>query len=131
MAGTWLEPEDVFRVLGDELASRLSVPALDECCQATRAYVERSRPDLFVAPDPLVPEVTEFVADAAVRVGAALLAHRFYARRTSPLGVLGLTDTGASGILREDPDIARLLGVGAAGAFVFGSAPWPVEDVVV
>lgn len=89
---------------------------LQEFCDAARAYVEEHRKDLF---NDAVPPVYTPTPD--VKVGAALLAYRWYTRRTSPLGVIGSTDDGRSGILRHDPDINRLLGIGLEGRFVFGA----------
>lgn len=61
-----------------------------------------------------------FAPTEDVVLGAAFLVYRLYQRRTTPLGILGATEDGYTGIIREDPDIARLLGIGAAGRFVFG-----------
>ena len=71
-----------------------------------------------------------FEPTKSVKLGAAYLAWRLYARRTSPLGVLGFTDDGAAGILREDPDIAKLLGIGRRGRFTVGGTGPPVVEAV-
>ena len=84
---------------------------------AAVSYVERVRKDLFTT------DVTPvFVADAAIRLGTAMLANRLYARRTSPLGTSQNVEFGGSDFLRQDPDIAKLLGLGTEGPVVFGGA---------
>ncbi len=90
--------------------------------EAARDYVEGKRPELFVpGADPDVdPPV--FTPDNAVKLGTAMLAHRWYERRTSPLGAAQYTEFGGSTILRYDPDIGRLLGIGTEGRFRFGAA---------
>lgn len=116
---TWLDVPRVGAVLGADLMGAVDAVVLEEFCNAARAYVERKRADLFAVDD--VTGLLVFSPTPDVVVGAALLAHRWYARRTSPQGVAGATSEGASGILRHDPDIARLLGIDAEGPFVFGA----------
>lgn len=117
---TWLDSETVTAALGDDLSEPVDTVALQSWCDGTRSYVEGKRGDLFVLDpdDEEAPPV--FTPTPAVVSGAVLLAWRFYARRTSPLGVVGFSEDGVAGILREDPDIAKLLGVGRGGRFVFG-----------
>lgn len=127
----WLDAARVKAILGTELASDVDTDALEEACTATRSYVEGIRSDLIVAledpdnPGEFLPAA--FTPTPSVTYGAAMLAYRWYTRRKSPLGVLGFTDDGASGILRDDPDIARQLGIGRYGRFVFGAPADPVE----
>lgn len=133
MAG-WLTSSVVKAALGASLSADIEEGEgedpgpLDKAADAAQLYVERMRKDLFVpAEDEEDPDV--FTPGADVIHGGALLAYRFYSRRNNPLGVLGFTDDGASGILRDDPDIARLLGIGVhGGGFVFGAPSLPVED---
>ena len=113
----WLDAAYVGEVLGADLVDQLDTVALEEACTGARGFVEDRRRDLFET----IGEVASFMPGPSVRYGAALLAHRLYARRTSPLGVLGFTEDGYSGILREDPDIARLLGIGRNRRFWFGA----------
>ncbi len=121
---TWLDASDLQSVLGDDLAEPIDSTSAQEYCDGTRSYVEGKRKDLFApAVDEDDPRV--FTPTPAVRLGAAMLAYRFYSRRTSPLGVIGFTEDGAVGMLREDPDIAKLLGIGRFGRFVFGAAGTP------
>jgi hypothetical protein len=80
------------------------------------AYVERMRKDLFAGTPPV------FVAGGDVLYGTALLINRLYARRTSPLGTSQNVEFGGSDFLRQDPDVAKLLGIGSEGKPVFGGA---------
>jgi hypothetical protein len=101
--------------------------ALLMAANAAAEYVEELRPDLFL--DPVPPEGPLFVPSSRVFLAAAMLAHRWYSRRSSPLGVAGYGELGAAGILRYDPDIARLLGIGSeSGRFVFGAPTVPTEE---
>lgn len=83
---------------------------------ASVAYVERMRKDLVVG----TPGV--FTPGGDVLYGTALLINRWYARRTSPLGTSQNVEFGGSDFLRQDPDIAKLLGIGQEGKPVFGGA---------
>lgn len=85
--------------------------------EAAVAYVEKKRADLF---NTEVPPV--FVAGADIKLGTAMLANRMYARRNSPLGTSQNVEFGGSDFLRQDPDIAKMLGLGADGPVVFGGA---------
>lgn len=80
------------------------------------AYVERLRKDLLIG-DPAV-----FTPGGDVKYGTALLINRWYTRRTSPLGTSQNVEFGGSDFLRQDPDIAKLLGIGQEGKPVFGGA---------
>lgn len=88
--------------------------ALVNATAAAAAYVQDARPDLGWA-------VEGFAPSAAVKLGAAMLAWRLYQRRSAPLGVATSNTGEPVEILRTDPDIERLLGVGSAGRFVFGA----------
>lgn len=130
---TWLDADEVERVMGADLAGEWDKDTMQRFCDGSRSFVESRRPDLFVttpAEDEEDPDVVTFTPGADVVVGAAMLAYRFYSRRTTPLGVLGFSEDGASGILREDPDIAKLLGIGRGRKFVFGGVPPLTEEAV-
>jgi hypothetical protein len=100
--------------------------ALKLAANAAAEYVEELKPELYVTAGD--PPVTSYEPTHRVRLGAAMLAHRWYARRASPLGVAGYGELGSAGILRYDPDIARLLDIGTEGGrFVFG-APTPTAE---
>lgn len=128
---TWLDAEKVGAVLGADLAGPLDQDKLDEACDAARAYVEEKRPDLWVTDAMVDPPVSTYTPGAGVVYGAALFAHRLYHRTRSPLGVVGATSSESSGILREDPDIARLLGIGRSRGFRFGAGPTVTTEAVV
>lgn len=117
---TWLTPEegrallelDPLPTAADDPTRVAWIGALDAAC----SYVEDKRSDL-VAGDPPV-----FVASPSIKYGAAMLTNRMFARRSSPLGTAGYSEFGADVVLRHDPDIAKMLGIGTAGRFVFGAA---------
>lgn len=118
---TWLSYADAAGLsdIADEVMSPGPEPtvAWAGAVDAAAEWVEGRRPD-----------VTYTDADtvgASIRLGTARLAQRWHARRTSPMGQAGFSDFPA-GILREDPDIAKLLGIGRKGRFRFGaSRPLP------
>jgi hypothetical protein len=66
--------------------------------------------------------VPVYQATASIRLGTAMLANRWYTRRVSPLGVSQNVEFGGSDFLRQDPDIAKMLGLGSEGAFAIGGA---------
>lgn len=71
---------------------------------AAAQLVRRARPDLFAA--------GATPTDAAVVYGGQLLAARLWARRGSPTGLAAFGEFGPAAVLRLDPDVERLLGVG-------------------
>ena len=84
---------------------------------AATAWVEARRPDLLVGTAPAV-----FTPGPDVKLGTAMLAHRWYNRRVAPLGNSQPAEFGGGiEMLRQDPDIAKLLGIGSEGKFVFGA----------
>ena len=96
---------------------------------AARDWVEGKRKDLFDGEEPPV-----FQASPSIRLGTAMFANRLYARRKSPLGTSQNVEFGGSDFLRQDPDIAKLLGIATEGDFVFGAPTTyvvPEEEVVV
>lgn len=48
-----------------------------------------------------------------VEVGADMMAGRLFRRRESPAGVAAFGDMGAVYVMRNDPDVAMLLGLGS------------------
>lgn len=127
---TWLEPSTVTAVLGSSMSEQLETDSLDAIVPGVRGWVEDQRKDLLIG-DGEDPEVFTFTPTPQVVLGAAFLVYRVYSRRTTPLGVVGSSEDGYTGIVREDPDIARFLGIGSAGKFVFGGYnPPAVESVV-
>lgn len=117
MAGqvaAWLTPAAVANMLpGTQLdeAGQLSAD-VEMLRQAAAAYVEPKRRDLVVA--------GVFTPSADVLVGAALLVSRLHARKGSPQGLASFGEFGPAAVLREDPDVARLLGIGRFGKPVIG-----------
>lgn len=111
---TWLDA-DLAKAMVEGTAPTNST-AWSADVDAACAWVEKQRPDLL-AGDPGV-----FTPGADVKLGTAMYALRLYTRRTSSLGVSQNTEWGGSDILRQDPDIAKLLGIGAEGRPVFGGA---------
>jgi hypothetical protein len=129
---TWLTPTAVRAWSGQRQGDAADTTALQLACNAAAEYVEAVRADLWTAGDPLAdpPVLPEFTPGPRVTLGATMLAHRWYSRRASPLGVAGYAELGSSGILRYDPDIAKLLGLGSeSGRFVFGAPDVPVPGV--
>lgn len=126
---TWLEPGTVTTVLGSGLSEQVDTEALAAVVPGVRAYVERKRKDLLQLVGD--PPSEEFDAPADVVLGAAMLVWRLYDRRRTPAGLLGSSEDGYAGIIRDDPDIARLLGIGYGGRFVFGATPRTSTDLTV
>lgn len=108
----WLLPADAANLMGKE-SEILDDARWAGACAAAIAYVERKRADLFPA--------DEVTVGGDIKYGTALLASRYYERVGSPGGVTSYNEYTGS-ILRHDPDIPKLLGIGEAGAFVFGAA---------
>lgn len=106
----WFPLEDFLEHLGIGPEDRNAGNA-ERARAGAAALVERARPDR-IAPATLVEEVDTFVASPDLLEGAVLLAARLYARRGSPAGVASFAEFGPSQVLRFDPDIDRLLGLG-------------------
>lgn len=111
---TWLEPEEAKALV--TASASADDPAWIGSVDAARAYIEGRRKDLNIG----TPAV--FTPGAAVRLGTAMLANRLWVRRMSPLGTSQNVEFGGSDFLRQDPDIAKLCGIGIEGKFVFGGA---------
>lgn len=111
---TWLSA-DLAKAMVEGTAPTNST-AWEADVDAACAWVEKRRSDLLIG-DPAV-----FTPGADVKLGTAMYALRLYTRRTSPLGASQNTEWGGSEILRQDPDIAKLLGIGPDGPPVFGGA---------
>lgn len=83
------------------------------------AFVKRERPDLATGQT----GDDAWLVEADTFLGTAMLAGRLYERRGSLLGVApsaGYEE--AATILRNDPDIERLLQIGRSRPFGFGAA---------
>lgn len=102
----WLTAQAVALQLQLDLADGDPLPPRAEQARlGAAAYVERVRADLAwdAAPVTASPDVV---------MGAAILASRLHARAGSPLGLASFAEFGASAVLRLDPDVERLLGLG-------------------
>jgi hypothetical protein len=122
---SWLDPADVaaYAQYPDDADS-----ALVQATDAAAVYVAGVRPEFVVIPTVEVPDPDPaYVPNDDVKLGAVMLAARWFQRRGTLLGVSGFSEFGG-GILRHDPDIARLLGIGPHRAFVFGAPSLPVEE---
>lgn len=122
----WIDTDAVKDFLGDD------GPATDDglalALDAAVVYVETeaasvsARPELWTGDAPAV-----FTPDALVKLGTAMLAARWYSRRSSLTGTTGgYGEFGTGTILRYDPDIARMLRIGTFAPFTFGSPTPPV-----
>ena len=99
-----------------------SAPLVNATAAAV-AYVQEARPDLGWAAEGYAPS-------AAIKLGTAMLAWRLYQRKDAPLGVVTSATGDPATLLYEDPDIARLLSIGAHSTrFVFGG-PTTIETPV-
>lgn len=100
---------------GDDPALALAVDAVNAyvpSIPALAAFMEFDEPDTFTPPDD-------------VQLGAVMLASRLHARRGALLGTVSGYQDFAGMVMRQDPDIARLLRLGSSSpGFVFG-APTP------
>lgn len=106
-ATSWpLTSDDVQGHLGVAPASLLDAGALSAAAAAATSWCNRHVVGAAEDVDDL---------DADRRLGAVMLAARWYARRTSVNGLVAFGELGASYVMRSDPDIAQLLGLSAPG----------------
>lgn len=113
---------------GDGVAGWLKVdpddPQLAEVRSAAADYVEGTKRDLWVdvvdESDPPVVIGRLYAATPRVVQAGKIAAARLWARKTSAAGLVSYGEFGASEILRLDPDVERLLGVGRYALPVIG-----------
>jgi hypothetical protein len=106
---TWpLQTSDVTGYLGVEPASAADQLALDRATAAVVGWVTANVEGLPVPATPGDP----VDVGPAIELGAVMLAARWYARRTSSQGIASFGDMGPAYVMRQDPDIATLLGLG-------------------
>lgn len=100
---------------------------LAQAVAAARGFVEEKRSDLPWQ-NVALPEgdPDRFVPSDRIRLGACMLAWRLVQRKGSALGTVTSFDGQAGQILRYDPDIQQLLGIGREGGFLFSAARPPV-----
>lgn len=121
----WLTPAEAAELVDvSSSVANGNAPDWVGAVRASMEFVEDKRKDLL-AGDPAL-----FVAGPMIKLGTAMLANRLYTRLRSPLGTSSNVEFGGSDFLRQDPDIARLLGLGISGKFAFGAAGY-VPVVVV
>lgn len=107
----WLPTDRVHRWLKLTDTDDADLLALvEDCRQAAGDYCERQRPDLYAPATETTP--ARFAATPSVVQAGVLSAARLYARIGSPAGLAAYAEIGAAEILRIDPDVTRLLGVG-------------------
>lgn len=82
---------------------------LEELRQEVASYVEDVRRDL------LSEDGSTFAATPRIVLGAKMLGSRLWSRRSSPAGIASFAEFGPAVVLRYDPDIERLLGLGRYG----------------
>jgi hypothetical protein len=102
---------------------------LDLAVDAVNAYVPGvpALSEYVIPEDPDDPEAPTFDPPGDVFLGAVMLAARWYERRGSVLGnIAGYSDMATTMILRQDPDVARLLRLGTFAPFGFGAPSLPV-----
>lgn len=87
--------------------------AVEDVRRAAGAWVERQRRDLFTGQG-----IDQVGGD--VLAGATLMVARLSARKGSPLGLASFAEFGPSAVLKLDPDIERLLGLGRYAKPVVG-----------
>lgn len=110
----WLPAQAVADTMGRSLAGG-TPQDLENARKAAAAWVEDQRRDL-VWLDAAMADVPP-----QVWLGAVLLTNRLLARRGSPQGVAEFSgEFGPAAILRTDPDVEKLLGLGRYGRPVIG-----------
>jgi hypothetical protein len=114
----------VWPLTASEAAERMAISnvqdseAFTSATAAAVAFVEDKRKDLKTGQEELPFDATDDVIH-----GTAMLAARLYERRGSLMGVAASSGYEAAGqILRYDPDIEQLLGIGKSRPFGFGAA---------
>lgn len=133
MADTWLDPAEVVTALGEDLGPIIDDGALAFWTAAARDYVEDVRPDLLVvtfAEDGVTVESSSYVPTDRVKGGTVLLAHRLYQRRNAALGIVGVTSDAVASVIRNDPDVERMLGIGRSRKWRFGAARTTTVEVL-
>lgn len=120
----WLSPTEVAAHVGVTNVTGDKV-ALVTACSAAEVWVEGQRPDIAWA-------TIGTAVPADVKLGAMMLAWRWYQRKSAPVfgGATGPTGDPVY-LLKDDPDIARLLGVSMDGGFVFGAGLIDEDQAVV
>lgn len=106
--GSWLRQDALLGELGLAVDEDGSV---NRARLAAVAQVEQARPDLLLT----VGDVVTFEPTHDVLLAGFLLAKRLHARKNSPTGLASYGEFGPAAVLRFDPDVERLLGIGRYG----------------
>lgn len=93
-------------------------PLIEQVRRAAADHCEDQRRDLLRT-DPDTAAVTFTATDRVVQAGLLATA-RLLARQSSPTGQVSYGEFGAADILRLDPDVSRLLGVGRYARPIIG-----------
>lgn len=86
---------------------------LEQCRLAAAEWVEAQRPDLVSTE---VADAGEFTPTPRIVQGALLAVARLYARKDSPNGVVSFEELGAGSLLKNDPDVRRMIGLNKSAA---------------
>lgn len=87
------------------------VTTAEDCRRAAADHLETQRRDLWTQPT-LEDGEPAFDATEGVVTAGVLVAARLFARRSSPAGLASYGEFGAAEVLRLDPDVARMAGLG-------------------
>lgn len=93
---------DVVNYLGTTPSEAGDTDYMGRAVAGTVAWMNRN----------VLPTATPANVDDDLYLGAVMLAGRMYNRRTSTLGVASFGDLGVTMIVRSDPDIRLMLGLG-------------------
>lgn len=86
---------------------------LDGIVEAVNSLVRTWRVSTAAVDDDTVDDVVDEPAwPQRIVYGATLLAARYFRRKNSPAGVEAMGQQGAVYVMRTDPDVAQLLGLG-------------------
>lgn len=113
----WLPAATVQAWLQVDAGDAARVGVVETCRNAAASWCEEQRPDLFADVVTTNPDGTTTTTPApapsdSVVMAGVLASARLYARRSSPAGLASYGEFGAAEVLRLDPDVSRLLGVG-------------------
>lgn len=116
----WLSPQAVVEWLQLDAADTETAALVEQVRLAAAAWCAKQRADLFTtdADTGAVGLVDDLGGD--VQLAGLMYAARLWSRRSSPAGLANFAEFGAAEVLRYDPDIDRLLGIGRHASPVIG-----------
>lgn len=109
---SWLTSDAVSGWVGIESSSKSAAVELARCAAAD--WVQDQRPDLWVTSTVDGVEVRTYTPTDRVILGALLATARLLSREGNPAGLVNYGEF-AGAVLRNDPDVATMLGIGAYG----------------